>query len=133
MRTHVLKINMSNIGHQIEKNYFHYRDLFYRCLVVNLCVYDAMSHKVLSSTIIEDSHYNQYLLHLAQRQASLQELISEIDPTHAVTTFLDTQLYMEEFLNAKHDDTLSNLYSLTIDDMYNIVITNKQLKRHHAN
>ena len=133
MRTQVLKINVNNIRHEIERNYFHYKDLFYRCLIVNLCVYDTMSHKVLSSTIIEDSHYNQYLLYLAQRQASLQELINEIGPVHAVTTFLDTQLYVEEFLNMKHDDSMTNLYSLTIDDAYNIVITNKQLKRHYAN
>lgn len=132
MRTQVLKINVNNIRHEIEKDYFRYKDLFYRCLIVNLCIYNSMNNMILASTIIEDSHYNQYLLFLGQKQATLQEMIAEIDPVHAVSTFLDTQVYLEEFINLKHEHNLVNLYSLTIDDAYNIVITNKQLKRNHA-
>lgn len=132
MRTQVLKINVNNIRHEIEKDYFRYKDLFYRCLIVNLCVYNTFNHVILTSTIIEDSHYNQYLLYLAQKQATVNELVAEIDPVHAVSTFLDTQVYLEEFINMRHDANMVNLYSLTIDDTYNIVITNKQLKKNHA-
>lgn len=132
MKTQVLRINVNNMRQEIEKDYFRYKDVFYKCLIVNLCIYNSFNNFVLSSTIIDDSHYNQYLLYLANKQASLSELIAEIDPIHAVNTFLDTQVYLEEFVNMKHDANLINLYSLSIDDTYHIVITNKQLKRHHA-
>lgn len=132
MRTQVLKINVVNMKHEIERDYFRYKELFYRCLIVNLCIYNTFTHNVLQSTIIEDGHYNQFLLYLGQKVCPVQELIAEIDPVHAATTFLDTNLYLEEFINVKHDDSMMNLYSLTIDDTYHIVITNKQIKRPHA-
>lgn len=132
MRTQVLKFNVNNIRQQIEQDYFRYKDLFYRCLIVNLCIYNTFNNQILASTIIEDSHYNQYLMYLAQKQASIPELISEIDPVHAASTFLDAQIYLEDFIDIKHDNALTNLYSLTIDDSFNVVVTNKQLKRHHA-
>lgn len=132
MRTQVLKINVVNLKHEIERDYFRFKELFYRCLVVNLCVYNTFHQNVLQSTIIEDGHYNQFLLFLTQKACSIPEMIAEIDPVHAASTFLDTNLYLEEFINMKHDPSLMNLYSLTIDDTYHIVITNKQIKRPHA-
>lgn len=132
MRTHVLKINVSNLKRDIENDYFRYKELFYRCLIVGLCVHNSFSRNVLHTTIIEDSHYNQFLMYLAQKVCSVQEMIAEIDPVHAATTFIDMNLYLDEFLHMKHDNELLNLYSLTIDDTYNIVITNKQIKRPHA-
>lgn len=132
MKTQVLKINVNNLKNEIEKDYFKYKDIFYRCLIVNLCIYNSFNNMVLHSTIVEDAQYNQFLLYLAQKQCSPQELIAEIDPVHAVTIFLDSNIYLEEFINTRHDNNMMNLYSLTIDDMYNIVITNKQIRRSHA-
>jgi hypothetical protein len=132
MRSLTLKININHLRGDIDRDYFKFKDSFYKCLIVNLCIYNTFHGNILASSIIEDSHYNQYLLYLANRQSTMEELIAEIDPVHATTIFLDSNIYLEEFINTKHDANVMNLYSLTIDDTYNIVITNKQLKRHHA-
>ncbi len=130
MRTFQLKINFNHIGGEIEKDYFKYRDLFYRCLVVNIHFYHLFHGSILGNTIMEDSHYNQYMLHLTSKGGDIQSMIKDIDITHNHSLFLDTQIYIEEFIKLKHDPNKINLYQLTIDDTYNIVITNKHLKRH---
>lgn len=130
MKTYQLKINVNNIKQEIEQNYFKYKDIFYKSLIVNLCIYNTFNKNILSNTIIDDSHYNQYLLYLANKQATVEELISEINHEFATNIFLDTNLYIEEFINMKHSDRYFNLYQLTIDDSYNIVITNKLIKKH---
>lgn len=132
MRTYVQRINISNLKRQIDEDYFRYKELFHRCLVVSLCIYNSFNRNVLHSTIIEDSHYNQFLMYLAQKTCTVPEMIAEIDAVHAATTFLDMNIYLEEFINHRHDNNVLNLYSLTIDDTYHIVITNKQIKRSHA-
>lgn len=130
MRTLTLKINVNNLREQIQRDYFKYRDLFYRCLVVNLCSTGRMTPQdLLSSTIIEDSHYNQHLLYLANSNLALQDMIKDLDPSENANLFIDTNIYFFEFFNSRHDPHRVNVYSLTIDDAYNIVITNKQLKR----
>ena len=133
MRTYVLKINVNNIHSEIQRDYFKYRDIFYKCLIVNLCICSKLTIENLhQSSIIEDSHYNQYLIYLINSNMTLEDLIKEIDPVYNVSIFTDTHIYLEEFINMKHNQSLLNVYSLTIDDAYNIVITNKQLRRHYA-
>lgn len=130
MRTFTLKINMNNLKKDIEKDYFKYRDIFYRCLIVNLCIYSKLNpNLVLTTTIIEDSHYNQYLLNLINLNYSLEDMVKEIDPLYNVNVFIDTHVYLEEFITLKHNPNVMNIYSLTIDDTYNIVINNKQIRR----
>jgi len=132
MRTFTLKINVNNIHKEIEKDFFKYKDVFYKALIANLCVYNTFNGLVLGSTIIEDSHYNQFLLFLMNKNATVKEVIDEIGSKNDVLLFLDTNMYVEEFISTKHDPNVINLYSLTIDDTYHIVINNKQIKRQHA-
>lgn len=130
MRTFQLKINFNNLSRDIEKDYFKHKDIFYRCLIVNLCTYNLLHSPILHNTIIEDSHYNQYLLHLVNRGGVVEDMIREIDTLHHMSLFLDTNVYLEEFIQLKHNPKTLNLYHLTIDDGYNAVITNKHLKRY---
>lgn len=130
MHAYQLKINVNNLRKEIEKDYFKYRDIFFRCLIGNLCVYNQLYGNVVYNSIIEDSHYNQYLLYLVNRSASLEDILKEIDSPYNVSIFLDTNVYFEEFIRMKHNPKKLNNYQLTIDDMCNIVVTNMQLNRH---
>lgn len=130
MRTYQLKINVNNLRAEIKKDYFKYRDIFYRCLIGNLSVYHQLYGQVLQNTIIEDSHYNQYLLYLVNRNMSLKEILAEIDTPYNLSIFMDTNVYFEEFIRMKHDSTKLNVYHLSIDDTYNIITTNKHLENH---
>lgn len=127
MKTYFLKINANNLRNEIKKDYFKYRDIFFKCLIGNLCVHNQLYKSVLSSTIIEDSHYNQYLMYLISRNPTLKEIVAEIDTPFNISVFLDTSVYLEEFIQTKHDSTKLNVYQLTIDDNFNVVITVKLL------
>lgn len=129
MRIVLLKINVNDVFKEIEEEYFKYRDTFYKCLIVNLIVFNSTKSLILHNVIIEDNYYNEYLKSLVARNLNLEQLIAEIDPIFAMSIFLDSNLYIEEFIQSKHDNNAKNLYSLTIDDGYNIVITNKQLRK----
>jgi hypothetical protein len=78
MRTETLKVNVNNIKREINSQYFKYRDMFYRMLVANICVYNYMNYNVLQNTIFEDSSYNQYFLYVANKRLSLEEILSEL-------------------------------------------------------
>jgi hypothetical protein len=97
-------------------------------MIGNLCIYNQLYGTVLTTSLIEDSHYNQYLMYLANRQVTLEGIVAEIDSPYNLSVFLDTSIYFEEFIKYKHDPTKLNLYNLSIDDNYNIVVTNRQLK-----
>lgn len=129
MRVAFLKINVNDVFNEIEEDYFKYKDIFYKCLIVNLIIYNSTKSFILNNVIIEDFFYNEYLKNLVARNLNLEQLIAEIDPIFAMSIFLDSNLYIEEFISSKHNDKAKNLYSLTIDEGYNIVITNKQLKK----
>lgn len=129
MRTYHLKVNVNNIKRDINNHYFKYRDMFYRMLITNICIYNYMNYGLLQNTIIEESSYNQYFLHLANKQLSLDEILNELNIASELPLYMDISLYIEEFLQQKHSNTHINLYSLTISDDGYLVIENKQLSR----
>lgn len=132
MKTHVLKINANNLHRQIHEDYFKYRDIFYRCLVGNLALHQQLYTDVLSSSVMEDAMYNQYLLSLINTNITVESILRDIDSPHNLSIFLDTSTYFEEFILYYHNSKFLNVYQLTIDDTCNIVVTNKHLrvKRH---
>ena len=132
MKTHLLRINANNLRKEIHHDFFKYRDIFYKCLVANLAVYNQMYANVLSTTILEDAAYNQYLLSLVNRQASLEEILKDIDSPYIMSIFLDTQVNFEDFIRSYHSGKKLNVYQLTIDDQCHIYVTNKHLRIHHA-
>lgn len=133
MRTETLKVNVNNIKREINSQYFKYRDMFYRMLVANICVYNYMNYNVLQNTIFEDSSYNQYFLYVANKRLSLEEILSELNIIHELPLYMDVSLYIEEFIQQKHSNKHINVYSLTISDEGHLVVSNKKLDRVNAN
>ncbi len=133
MRTETLKVNVNNIKREINSQYFKYRDMFYRMLVANICVYNYMNYNVLQNTIFEDSSYNQYFLYVANKRLSLEEILSELNIIHELPLYMDVSLYIEEFIQQKHSNKHINVYSLTISDEGHLVISNKKLDQVNAN
>ncbi len=133
MKTDTVKINLNNIKKNINNNYFRYRDMFYRMLVTNICVYNCINYGMLQNTIIEESHYSQYFLNIANKQLSLEEILSELNIINELPLYMDISLYIEEFLQQKHMNNCINVYSLTISDDGYLIITNKKLHKGNMN
>lgn len=129
MRTFHLKVNINNIKHNIDDHYFKYRDIFYRILVTNICVYNYINYGLLQNTIIEESHYNQVFLNLANKWLSLKEILQELNIETELPLYMDISLYIEEFLQQKHSNNYINIYSVSISDNGYLIISNKQLNR----
>ena len=134
MKTHVLRINVNNLKAEIENNYFKYKDIFYKCLVVNLCMYNIVKENILPNVIMEDGQYNQYLVYLAGKNLPLDELIAEIDLVQYMPIFLDMAIYLDEFIDMRYNPYSYNLFSLTIDDSGHVSVFNKNVKKQgHVN
>jgi len=129
MRTFQLKVNVNNIKRNINNHYFKYRDIFYRILVTNVCVYNYINPNLLQNTIIEESHYNQQFLNLSNKQLSLKEMLQELNIETELPLYMDVSLYIEEFLQVKHSNNHINVYSLSISDNGYLLISNKQLNK----
>lgn len=133
MLTHSLKINLNNIKKDINKHYFKYRDIFYRILLTNICVYNTVNNNMLQNTIIEDSNYNQYFLYLISKQLSLKELLSELNIENELALYIDLSLYIDEFLQLKHSNDYINVYSIYITDDGYLIVYNKKLDKGNIN
>lgn len=133
VKTHTLKVNINNIKREINSQYFRYRDMFYRMLVTNICIYNYINYGVLQNTIIEESSFNQYFLYLANKQLSLEEILMELNISNELPLYMDISLYLEEFLQQKHSNNHINVYSLTISDEGYLIVTNKQLNKNNSN
>lgn len=129
MRTDYLKVNVNNIKQQINSQYFKYRDIFYRMLITNICIYNYMNYGILKNTILEDSSYNQYFLYIANKQLSLEEILTELNIIQELPLYMDISLYIEEFIQQKHSNKHINVYSITISDDGYLIINNKKLDR----
>lgn len=129
MRTQVLKVNVNNLKKEINNNYFKYKDIFYKCLVVNLCLYSMTKRDITENVIIDDSVYQQYLSYLINKKCNLPELLQEIALESHISIFLDLSIYIDEFIDMKYNPLKFNLFSLTIDDNGYINVSNKTLKK----
>jgi len=129
VRTHVLKVNVNNLKREINNNYFKYKDIFYKCLVVNLCLYNMTKGDILENVIVEDSIYQQYLSYLINKKCALPELLQEIALDTHTYIFLDLNIYIDEFIDMKYDAKKFNLFSLTIDDNGYINVFNKTIRK----
>lgn len=127
MRILRVKINLNHLRRDIDSNYPRFRELFYRALVANLAAYNMLHGIILNTTVIEDSHFNQLLLYLANSGVSLQEVIGQIDSDIGKFMYADTSVYVEDFLRHHHNPKSLNLYSCELDETYHLVITNRQI------
>lgn len=129
MKTHILKINVNNLKSEIESNYFKYRDIFYKCLIVNICLHALYIRFIGYETLFEEGHYNNYFQFHINRSYTLESLLNDMDILNHRQLFLDMNLYVSEFIELRHRPKMFNIYSLTIDDHYHIVISNKTIRR----
>lgn len=127
MRTVTLKINYANLKEDIENDYFHYLDLFYKSFLVSLVIYSNNIKPIFYNTIIENEKYNYFLREVLEAQQRGEDIIELINPKHNITVLSDMSVYTVDFFTGKHNEKKANIYNLTIDDHYNVVITNKQV------
>lgn len=130
MRHHSLRINYNNLKDEIEKDYFHYLDMFYKALILYMVYNDRPDFPLVGSLVLENKLYDDLLRRTAisgcggKTIPELRELSLNL---HAV---LDMQIYLEDFIRMKHNQKAINIYSLTIDENYNVLVTNKTFTRY---
>lgn len=127
MVIHQLKINFANLKSEIERNYFAYRDIFYAALIVNLCNYHTTTRNIAETLILEDSQYDYSFRQFLLSCGSIYDLATHPVLSSHPNLVIDIGIYVEEFLDMRHNHAKTNVYSLSIDDCYNVVITNKHL------
>ena len=127
MRTVTLKINYANLKEGIENDYFYYLDLFYKSFLVSLVIYSNNIKPIFYNTIIENEKYNYFLREVLEAQQRGEDIIELINPEHNITVLSDMSVYTVDFFTGKPNEKKANIYNLTIDDHYNVVITNKQV------
>lgn len=127
MRTVTLKINYANLKEGIENDYFYYLDLFYKSFLVSLVIYSNNIKPIFYNTIIENEKYNYFLREVLEAQQRGEDIVELINPKHNITVLSDMSVYTVDFFTGKHNEKKANIYNLTIDDHYNVVITNKQV------
>lgn len=127
MRTVTLKINYANLKEGIENDYFYYLDLFYKSFLVSLVIYSNNIKPIFYNTIIENEKYNYFLREVLEAQQRGEDIVELINPEHNITVLSDMSVYTVDFFTGKHNEKKANIYNLTIDDHYNVVITNKQV------
>lgn len=132
MKAHTIKINQRHGKKLIEENYFHYLDIFSKCLCVSLIYFSTEEDPVLESTIMENSHYNSVLLDMTHRHKSGHNILKDIGFDTSLNIFLDLQLYLEMFVKEKHNKALTNIYCLTINEDFEVVVVIKQLGKRYA-
>lgn len=133
MHTETLKININNIKRQVYNQYFKYRDIFYRMLIANICIYNYLNHNVLQNTILEDSSYNQYFLYIANKRLNLEGILTELNIIHELPLYLDLSLYIEDFIQKRHSNNHINVYSISISDNGYLIVQNKKLSKININ
>ena len=122
-----LKINYANLKEGIENDYFYYLDLFYKSFLVSLVIYSNNIKPIFYNTIIENEKYNYFLREVLEAQQRGEDIIELINPEHNITVLSDMSVYTVDFFTGKHNEKKANIYNLSIDDHYNVVITNKQV------
>ena len=127
MRTVTLKINYANLKEGIENDYFYYLDLFYKSFLVSLVIYSNNIKPIFYNSIIENEKYNYFLREVLEAHQRGEDIIELINPEHNITVLSDMSVYTVDFFTGKHNEKKANIYNLTIDDHYNVVITNKQV------
>lgn len=129
MRSKSLKVNFNHIREHLKVDYFRYLDVFHKSFLATLIHFTTEDTPLVATTVMENSTYSQLLseMHSAhQRGSNILELFTDQDKF----ILIDIQVYLQEFLMSAHNFKEYNIYHLTIDPKYNLVITNKQLGRH---
>jgi len=126
MQSFQLKINISNLKKEIAEDYFRYLDIFHKCLAGNLYLINMHNNGILRSTAFENAIYNQYFNNLVSSNTRVEAFLSSMNLPNASLIFLDTQLYLDQFISRRHNLNKLNIYNLTIDNNLEVIISLKR-------
>lgn len=121
-----VKVNQAHLKKYIETNYFYWLDAFNKCLLMMLASNKDI-RKNPSSTFMENGHYSSLLMDVCHRNINGEGLLNSLVTEDMVNLYLDLHLYMEGFIKKNHNNKVTNIYSVTIDEKYNAVFTLKKL------
>jgi hypothetical protein len=116
-----LKINIAHLP-SVESNYFKYRDIFYRVLIVGLITYSRLSKNILENTIIGDTGYNELLIKLNKESSSIKDMFDFIAVKMFEEIYIDLSVYTDVFFERKHEEDKINIYDIEIVDKSHMVI-----------
>lgn len=124
MRTFNLKYSLGLLRPVIDSDYFMVVGALYKALVYNLAVYSLTVKPIVDTTIIDQPSYQPWFITMAT--TPMIPVIPRLLIPEAV--ILDMELYLSAFITDRHNRAMLNIYGLSIDDVYNIHITNKQIR-----
>ena len=131
MRIHTLKLNYNHLKREIEFDYINMRQVFYTGFVLCMAYLDGGTYRYLNNAIVEDAGFR----HLpSEIMGILSAGISPFDRLglgNYPNLIQDMIVYLDEFMVKHHHPHLLNIYDLTLDEKFNIVISIKQVR--HAN
>lgn len=126
MKSYTLRINNRHLKDEIEGNYFYWLDVFHRALSVALLEHCGAQGDIDSVTL-ESTYYNSILGALHKRTQEGHNPLEELYNPEFIGVYMDMSLYLKEFIEQKHINSVTNIYHLTIDHGYNVVVNLKQL------
>lgn len=125
-KTCTIKINIAKHGDKICQNYLGIRDIYVSAMLLGMAIY-SKTHDVDVSTMSFEglSDKELALFNQAFAMSNLKDVLSTVEVKH-IHAYLDIAPYIDEFLGKHHREDCSNIYHLTIDGNYDLVITNKR-------
>lgn len=133
MRTHTLKMNYNHLKQEIETDFLSMRHVFYTSLALCIVYLDGNTRRYLSNATFEDSAFRSLTQDILGAVTLGYSPFEQLGLGKYPYLVEDMIVYLDEFLSKHHHHTLLNIYNLTIDEKYNIVITNKQVRHAHQN
>ena len=131
MVEHELVINYASMKPSIEGNYLLCLDNMYRCLTVALGIKTIESIDV-DTVFIENAYYAGLLRDVKAAQLGGRNPLELLGESSNAFLYLDMSLYLDNWILKNHSDSKTNVYSVTIDHKYNVVIKLKQFGRRHV-
>lgn len=129
MRSKTLKINYNHMKNELLQDYFKYLDIFHKSFLVTLVYLTTPDTPLTLTSKLENAHYSYLLTDMFNNHCKGENLL-EIFTDKEKYLLVDLQVYLQEFLVKTHNFKAYNIYNLTIDHEYNLVITSKQMGRY---
>ncbi len=121
----------------IVSDYFNYKDLFWRAMLACLCLMEGDDYEPRKTAMIDDIYYTNVfsdMLSIINRGGTRNEVIAKAAEGVSLSlvpyfnyVLADLSIYLVDTVKRYHVTNTVNIYSLSIDDKYNVVIAIRQL------
>ncbi len=125
MHEHILSINIAHLQEGINRNFFEFRDVFYRCLIAALWSHNNPNAHTGTQIAIDDQSYNQ-LLHELLHYSGYTALSHCLTTTQAISVYQDLSVYLQEFIEQRQRSDRYNIYCVDIVPGHKLIVKNKQ-------